>query len=321
MKKCSETKLSPYRSFTATQWGRLRKDAELTLNEAELARLRGLGETVSLAEVEEIYLPLSRLLSLYVEAAQNLYGVTNAFLGQEVKVPFIIGVAGSVAVGKSTSSRILRELLTRWKSHPKVDLVTTDGFLYPNKKLEERGLMARKGFPESFDLRRLQHFLADVKSGVAAVSAPVYSHISYDIVPHEEIIIRQPDILIVEGLNVLQFAHHRDKSHHDKNTEVPFVSDYFNFSIYIDAQTDIIREWYVERFMSLRQTAFRQPKAYFSRYADLSDAQARKTAIDIWTRINLANLEENILLTRPRADLILHKTASHAIDKVRLRKI
>ena len=310
-----EPELSPYRGFTAEEWGQLRKDAELTLSEPELARLRGLGETVSLAEVEEIYLPLSRLLSLYVVAAQNLYGVTNAFLGQTVKVPFIIGVGGSVGVGKSTSSRILRELLTRWPSHPKVDLVTTDGFLHPNKVLEERDLMTRKGFPESFDLRRLRHFLADVKSGAAQVVAPVYSHIFYDIVPDENIIVRQPDILIVEGLNVLQVAPP------DKDAEIPAVSDYFDFSIYIDAEAEIIREWYIERFMSLRQTAFRQPGAYFRRYAELSDAQARATALDIWTRINLLNLQENILHTRLRADLILHKTASHAIDRVRLRKI
>ncbi len=307
---------SPYRSFTAAEWGRLRKDAELTLSEGELVKLRGLGETVSLSEVEEIYLPLSRLLSLYVEAAQGLYGATNAFLGNVRKVPFIIGVGGSVAVGKSTSSRILRELLARWPSHPKVDLLTTDGFLYPNEVLEERGLMQRKGFPESFDLRTLLRVLAEVKSGAASVAAPVYSHIFYNIVAQEKITISRPDILIVEGLNVLQPAG-LDK----QGAEIPFVSDYFDFSIYIDAAADIIREWYVQRFMSLRQTAFREPGAYFQRYADLSDEETRATAINIWTKINYANLVENILPTRTRADLILHKSANHAIDGVRLRKI
>ena len=308
--------VSPYRQFSNDEWGQLRKGAELTLTEAELTKLRGLGETVSLSEVEEIYLPLSRLLSLYVEAAQGLYGATNQFLGKEQKVPFIIGVAGSVAVGKSTTSRILREMLARWPSHPKVDLITTDGFLYPNAKLEARQMMQRKGFPESFDLRRLRRFLADVKSGRPQADAPVYSHIAYDILPDDKITVAQPDILIVEGLNVLQPA-----SLAEEGNEIPFVSDYFDFSIYIDAEADTIRRWYVERFMSLRQTAFRQPGAYFQRYAELDDAAAEATAIDIWTRINLKNLQENILPTRGRADLILHKGEDHRIDRVMLRKI
>lgn len=308
--------ISPYRSFSADEWGHLRKGAKLTLTEGELEKLRGLGETVSLAEVEEIYLPLSRLLSLYVEATQKLYGATNAFLGREKKVPFIVGVAGSVAVGKSTTSRILREMLGRWPSHPKVDLITTDGFLFPNAVLEERGLMQRKGFPESFDLRRLRQFLSDVKSGCAEARAPIYSHIAYDILPDETAVIAQPDILIVEGLNVLQPALLAEEG-----MEIPFVSDYFDFSIYIDAEKDIVQRWYVERFMSLRKTAFSQPGAYFKRYADLDDAAAEETAIDIWTRINLKNLQENILPTRARADLILHKDAAHAIDQVLLRKI
>lgn len=308
--------ISPYRSFSADEWGHLRKGAKLTLTEGELEKLRGLGETVSLAEVEEIYLPLSRLLSLYVEATQKLYGATNAFLGREKKVPFIVGVAGSVAVGKSTTSRILREMLARWPSHPKVDLITTDGFLFPNAVLEERGLMQRKGFPESFDLRRLRQFLSDVKSGCAEARAPIYSHIAYDILPDETAVIAQPDILIVEGLNVLQPALLAEEG-----MEIPFVSDYFDFSIYIDAEKDIVQRWYVERFMSLRKTAFSQPGAYFKRYADLDDAAAEETATDIWTRINLKNLQENILPTRARADLILHKDAAHAIDQVLLRKI
>lgn len=312
----SSRDVSPYRDFSADEWGRLREGAELTLTEAELTKLRGLGETISLAEVEEIYLPLSRLLSFYVEAAQGLYGATNAFLGSEKKVPFIIGVAGSVAVGKSTTSRILRDMLARWPSHPKVDLITTDGFLFPNAVLEERGLMQRKGFPESFDLRRMRHFLADVKSGKPVAQAPVYSHIAYDILPDETASVAQPDILIVEGLNVLQPALLAKEGN-----EIPFVSDYFDFSIYIDAEAQTIRRWYVERFMSLRQTAFRAPGAYFQRYADLNDQQAEDTAVDIWTRINLKNLEENVLPTRGRADLILHKREDHRIDRVMLRKI
>ncbi len=314
MSAVSET--SPYRSFSADEWGRLRKDAKLTLTEGELKKLRGLGETVSLAEVEEIYLPLSRLLNLYVEAKQKLYGATNGFLGREAKVPFIIGVAGSVAVGKSTTSRILREMLARWPSHPKVDLITTDGFLFPNAVLEERELMQRKGFPESFDLRRLRAFLADVKSGCTEARAPIYSHVAYDILADKEAVVAQPDILIVEGLNVLQAAQLSEEG-----TEIPFVSDYFDFSIYIDAEKDVVQRWYVERFMSLRQTAFKQPGAYFERYADLDDVEAEATAIDIWTRINLKNLNENILPTRGRADLILHKDSAHAIDRVQLRKI
>ncbi len=311
-----EKEISPYRAFSADEWGQMRQGAELTLTEAELDKLRGLGETVSLSEVEEIYLPLSRLLNLYVEATQKLYGATNAFLGSETKVPFIIGVAGSVAVGKSTTSRILREMLARWPSHPKVDLITTDGFLYPNHLLEERQLMQRKGFPESFDLKRLRRFLAEIKSGRARAEAPVYSHIAYDILPEEKILVSQPDILIVEGLNVLQPAVLASEG-----TEIPFVSDYFDFSIYIDAAEDVVQQWYVERFMGLRKTAFREPGAYFERYAGLDDAQAEATAIDIWTRINLKNLQENILPTRARADLILHKGPDHHIDRVLLRKI
>ena len=314
---------SPYREFSAQEWSRLREGAELTLNEDDLVKLRGLGETISLREVEEIYLPLSRLLNLYVEAAQELYGATNEFLGQEVKVPYIIGVAGSVAVGKSTTSRILREMLARWPSHPKVDLITTDGFLFPNAVLEERGLMQRKGSPESFDLKSLLTFLTAVKSGTAKAEAPVYSHNAYDILRDEKISVTHPDILIVEGLNVLQPATGGKNTQQGSGApdDTTVVSDFFDFSIYIDAGEQVIEEWYVERFLGLRQTAFSQPDAYFSRYADLDDVDADRVAREIWKLINLRNLEENILPTRWRADLVLHKSADHTIDQVSLRKI
>ena len=307
---------SPYRHFSATAWGKLRDDTPLPLTEEEVVGLRGRGETVSIAEVEQIYLPLSRLLNLYAEGVQTLHGATNAFLGSTKKVPYIIGVAGSVAVGKSTTSRILKELLARWPSHPKVELVTTDGFLHPNKTLEERGLADRKGFPESFDLAGLRKFLTSVKSGEKGLQAPIYSHIIYDVVLDQYLEVDQPDILIVEGLNVLQPARPDDASE-----GIPFVSDFFDFSIFIDAEPAVIEEWYVERFLGLRQTAFSQPDAYFSRYADLDDVDADRVAREIWKLINLRNLEENILPTRWRADLVLHKSADHTIDQVSLRKI
>jgi len=307
---------SPYRHFTAEEWGELQRDETLTLTEEEVINLRGRGETVSLKEVELIYLPLSRLLSLYVESTQGLFKATNGFLGREKKVPYIIGVAGSVAVGKSTTSRILREMLARWQSHPKVQLITTDGFLLPNAELEKRGLMERKGFPESFDLAALRSFLTDVKSGKPSLQAPVYSHIVYDVIQDEKVVVDLPDILIVEGLNVLQPAR-LDES----DSEIPFVSDFFDFSIYIDAAVDDIRDWYVTRFLELRRTAFNRPGAYFSRYAELDDDAARKTALGIWESINERNLIQNIIPTRGRADLILHKNAGHQIDEVRLRKI
>ena len=307
---------SPYRHFSATAWGKLRDDTPLPLTEEEVVGLRGRGETVSIAEVEQIYLPLSRLLNLYAEGVQTLHGATNAFLGSTKKVPYIIGVAGSVAVGKSTTSRILKELLARWPSHPKVELVTTDGFLHPNKTLEKRGLSDRKGFPESFDLAGLRKFLTNVKSGEKGLQAPIYSHIIYDVVPDQYLEVDQPDILIVEGLNVLQPARPDDASE-----GIPFVSDFFDFSIFIDAEPAVIEEWYVERFLGLRQTAFSQPDAYFSRYADLDDVDADRVAREIWKLINLRNLEENILPTRWRADLVLHKSADHTIDQVSLRKI
>lgn len=309
--------LSPYRHFTAAEWGELRKDTPLPLSEAELEELKGFGERISLDEVSEIYLPLSRLLNLYVLETQELYRVTSDFLGRtQAKVPYIIGIAGSVAVGKSTSARILRTLLARWPNHPKVDLITTDGFLFPNRILEERDLMGRKGFPESFDVRRLIQFLSDVKAGSRNVAAPVYSHFTYDIVPDDRIVVDQPDILVVEGLNVFQPW----KPAEDEEPQ-PFVSDFFDFSIYLDADEEAIRRWYIERFLSLRSTSFSDPKAYFHRYAKLSDEEAVTTADSIWTSINLANLRKNILPTRQRAQLILRKGDDHRIRDVALRKL
>ncbi len=308
---------SPYRTFTRPEWARLRADTPMTLTANELDELSGVIEELSAADVEEIYLPLSRLLNLYVAAAQELHAVSSKFLGHgDGKVPFIIGVAGSVAAGKSTTARVLRALLARWPNTPKVDLLTTDGFLYPNGELERRGLMTRKGFPESFDGARLLKFMAEVKSGRGMVEAPVYSHFSYDIVPGRYFRTGNPDILIVEGLNVLQPARL------PKDGEaIPFVSDFFDFSIYIDAAPQHLETWYVERFMRLRSTAFRDPRAYFHRYSMLSDDEARETAINIWRSINLKNLEENILPTRRRASLILEKSADHRVTTVSLRKL
>ena len=313
----SSVQFSPYRVFSREEWGRLRADTPMTLVERDLEALSGIIEELSLAEVEQIYLPLSRLLNLYVAASQELHAVSSRFLGRrDGKVPFIIGCAGSVAVGKSTTARVLKALLARWPDHPRVDLVTTDGFLWPNRELEQRGLMQRKGFPESFDTARLLNFLGDVKSGKANVEAPVYSHFHYDIIPGQAIVVDRPDILVVEGLNVLQPARL------PKDGEaIPFVSDFFDFSIYIDAEPDVIQGWYVERFMRLRRTAFRDPAAYFHRYALLTDEAARARALEIWNTINRINLEENILPTRQRARLILRKGSRHHIESVALRKL
>jgi type I pantothenate kinase len=309
--------LSPYLSFTKAEWSALRNGAPMTLTLADVVRLRSLGDPVSLEEVEEVYLPLSRLLSLYVEATQGLHGATQRFLHQSsAKVPFIIGVAGSVAVGKSTSARILKTMLARWASSPKVDLVTTDGFLLPNAVLQAEGLMERKGFPESYDLPALLAFLSDIKAGKPGVTAPVYSHLVYDVVPGETVTVDRPDILILEGLNVLQTSRlPRD------GKAIPFVSDFFDFSIYIDADLDALRRWYVARFMRLRETAFRDPRSYFRRYAEISEAEAEVIANGLWDRINLPNLTDNILPTRPRADLILRKGPDHAVETVLLRKL
>jgi type I pantothenate kinase len=308
---------SPYAVYTREEWARLREDTPMPLDEAELENLGGLIERVSTSEVVEIYLPLSRLLNLYVEAAQGLHSVASKFLRNgERKMPFILGLAGSVAAGKSITARVLQALLARWPSHPSVALVPTDGFLFPNAVLEERGLMSRKGFPESYDLPRLLNFLADVKSGMERIEAPAYSHLVYDVLADQSIVLEQPDIVIVEGLNVLQPA----KLPKDGEA-IPFVSDFFDFSVYIDAEEALVESWYVERFLRLRQTAFRDPASYFHRYATLSEEEARATGLSIWRSINLVNLRQNILPTRQRADLILHKRADHAVETVELRKL
>ncbi len=310
--------VSPYQNFEKHEWARLRKDTPLTLTEAELSQLRGLNEPVSMDEVVQIYLPLSRLLNLYVSATQGLFQATTEFLGRKgnVKTPYIIGMAGSVAVGKSTFARILRHLLSRWPHHPKVDLVATDGFLWPNAVLEERGLMERKGFPASFDRKRLLQFLSDIKAGKRNVTAPVYSHVAYDVLPDRYVTIDRPDILIIEGLNVL-----RPGKLPKDGEAIPYVSDFFDFSIFIDADEDVIHNWYIERFLKLRRTAFRDPASYFHKYALLADPEIIEIGNSIWKNINLANLRKNILPTRQRADLILRKSADHAIESVRLRKL
>lgn len=317
MEQHSPVALSPHRIFSRSEWAKLRADAPLTLTVDDVTRLKSLNDPISLDDVIEIYLPLSRLLSLYVAAAQGLFDATRTFLGaRDGQTPFIIGVAGSVAVGKSTTARILRALLRRWPNTPKVDLVTTDGFLLPNAVLTREGLMERKGFPESYDVSALLSFLSDIKAGKRNVGAPVYSHIVYDIVPGEAVTIDRPDILILEGLNVLQTSRlPRD------GRGAPFVSDFFDFSIYIDAAEADIERWYLERFKRLRETAFQDPASYFHRYAEVSEAEAMKVGEGLWKRINLVNLTENILPTRPRADLILRKSASHRVEEVALRRI
>lgn len=307
-----------YTDLSRSDWARLRASTPLPISEAQLQPLGGVTEPVSVSEVIDVYLPLSRLLNLYASATRRLRQATTEFLrGDVTHVPYVIGIAGSVAVGKSTASRVLRALLSHWPDHPRVDLVTTDGFLLPLRELEARGLARRKGFPESYDLRRLLRFLADVKSGVGDVEAPVYSHVAYDIVPGESHHVRQPDILIVEGLNVLQTGSGRGGS----GRPHMFVSDFFDFTIYVDATETDVEQWYVERFLKLRATVFQRPSSYFHRYAALTDAEAEETARQIWRTINLVNLRENVAPTRERAHLILEKGRDHAVRRVRLRKV
>ena len=312
------TAFSPYRTFGADRWAEFRADTPLTLTAQDLDRLRSLGDPINLDEVRRIYLSLSRLLSAHVESSQILFQQRKRFLNldEAIKTPFIIGIAGSVAVGKSTTARILRELLRRWPSSPRVAHVTTDGFLFPNEALREKGLMDRKGFPESYDVNALMNFLGAIKAGRGEVRAPFYSHLVYDVVPNEYITIDRPDILIFEGINVLQ-----PRQLPKDGKVVPFVSDYFDFAIYIDADEKLIHKWYVERFMKLRETAFRDPKSFFHRYTALTEDAALSIAENLWTNINMKNLVENILPTRPRADLILTKGPDHLVKEVSLRKL
>lgn len=306
---------SRYIGFSRGEWSRLRAATPLVLDEDDLADLRGINEKISLDEVADIYLPLSRLLNLYVAATQSLYKVTDTFLGSPAsKVPYIIGIGGSVAVGKSTTARILQALLSRWPDHPRVGLITTDGFLHPNKVLEERGILTRKGFPESYDQRGLVRFLADVKSGVPEVEAPVYSHLVYDIVPDEMRVVKRPDIVILEGLNVLQ-------SDNGASNSRTFVSDFFDFSIYVDAAEEDVERWYVNRFLTFTNTVFKREDSYFKRYAGLTNEEATAEAHRIWAEINGPNLAKNIKPTRERAQLILRKCPDHSVSNVKLRKI
>jgi type I pantothenate kinase len=313
----SRDALAPFHVFTESEWARLRADQPMTLSPAEIVALQGFNDRMDPVQVETIYLPLARLLRLYVDATDGLHSAANAFLGKgEGKVPFIVGIAGSVAVGKTTTARLLKALMERWPGRPKVDLVPTDGFLHPNAVLLENGLMERKGFPESYDYYALIDFLSDVKSGVRHVEAPVYSHLTYDRVPGEVIEVDQPDVLIVEGLNVLQTSRLSSE-----RPPVPFVSDFFDFSVYIDADEDDLERWYLTRFNRLKETRFRDPRSYFHRYAGISDEEAEAFARGLWERINLKNLRENIRPTKLRADLILRKGADHRIAEVALRKI
>jgi type I pantothenate kinase len=317
MEQRTEEVLSPYRTFSREQWAALREDTPMTLTSDEVTRVRSLHDRLDMKEVEDIYLPLSRLLSMYVAATQRLFRAQQRFLGTEdSKMPYVIGVAGSVAVGKSTTARVLQALLARWPNVPKVDLVTTDGFLYPNVVLQREGLMEKKGFPESYDLPALLRFLTDVKAGRRPARAPIYSHLIYDVIPNQWVEVDRPDILIVEGLNVLQTGRLPKDG-----KAIPFVSDFFDFSVYLDATDEVLEGWYIDRFLTLRGTAFRDPKSFFHRYSNLSDEEAIETAKSIWERINLGNLHENILPTRQRADLILKKRADHMVEEVSLRRL
>ncbi len=312
----SGRRLDLFRHFDREEWAELRSDVRLKLNEEDLRGIISFNDALTVSEAFDIYVPLTRLLNLHIAATQQLHTDTDEFLRRRSRrVPFIIGIAGSVAVGKSTTARLLELLLARWDDHPRVDLVTTDGFLLPTAELQERGLMGRKGFPESYDTRRLLEFVADVKSGCAEVKAPVYSHLAYDIIPDEYQVVRAPDVLIIEGLNVLQGADSRSLEEHR-----PVVSDYFDFSIYVDGDEANIERWYVERFLAFRSTVFVDERSYFHRYAGLSAEEAEATARGIWASINAVNLKENILPTRERADLIIDKGPDHTVEGIHLRK-
>jgi type I pantothenate kinase len=308
---------SPYVDLDRAAWIRLAESTPLPFTEQDVERLRGLGDPIDLPEADAVYRPLTRLLDLHIQATRGLHQTASTFLREGPDLtPFVIGVAGSVAVGKSTVARLLRELIARWPTTPHVELLTTDGFLYPNTELERRGLMQRKGFPESYDRRSLLRFVQEVKAGRSEVTAPVYSHLTYDIVPGEHAVIRRPDVLIVEGLNVLQPARVTAQG----RTSLA-VSDFFDFSIYVDARERDVRQWYVERFLRLRATAFAQPESYFHRYAALTDEEAHHVAGQVWDSINAPNLEQNIRPTRGRATLVLTKGPDHSVQRVRLRKI
>jgi type I pantothenate kinase len=316
MIKRDQSLATPYLQFDRAQWAALRDSVPLTLSEEEIVKLKGINEDLSLEEVAQIYLPLSRLLNFYISSNLRRQAVLEQFLGTDgQKIPYVIGIAGSVAVGKSTTARLLQALLSRWPEHRSVELITTDGFLHPNKVLNERGLMKKKGFPQSYDMHSLVKFVSEVKSGAKRVTAPVYSHLIYDVVPEGNKVIEQPDILILEGLNVLQSG--MDYPHDPHRV---FVSDFVDFSIYVDAPETLLQSWYINRFLKFRQGAFSNPDSYFHNYSKLPEPAAINIATQLWNEINGLNLQQNILPTRERASLIMTKSANHAVESVRLRK-